>query len=294
MPEAVITGKDVAEAAVADFAAFFAPGWTVEIPVRFGPVAFPWVKRQSGVDRIVIPQDMAGQVVDSPELLIFHLLMIGHEIAHVVHKHLDGADEQSVEDYHSLELWADFYGAKVMMTLLTFGPRLSEIALRFFPERKTEEALEVIGNAVGYLVSSVYQNHKRYPKKLVRVAATSNGVTSFMRNLRGKDFQLILYYSIFKRVFSSPAVRELRLLDPKSIEGAEEPIKRAADWHRAKQAGAMAITPGLHPRIALFLHTHYDQTEAELLDGQKERREEINALLQMRSEHPDPDLPPLA
>lgn len=94
----------------------------------------PCVRSDKTGSYIVIPREMAEDVIKTLDRLIFHLLMLGHEIAHLVHRHLDGASSQSDEDYRSLELWADFYGAKVAMTLLTYGEKISPLAHQFWPD----------------------------------------------------------------------------------------------------------------------------------------------------------------
>ena len=107
---------------------------------------------------------MAGEVIDSPDKLHFHLLIISHEIAHVVHQHNDETD-QPRDDFHALEMWADFYGSKVMMCLLTFGARISPKFRQFYPDSHfPEEALESMGRAAERLVTGVLDRvHPRYP-----------------------------------------------------------------------------------------------------------------------------------
>ena len=116
-----LTGRDVAHAAASDFSRFFDSAHRFEVGARVAAVNSPCVRSDKTGSYIVIPREMADDVIDTPERLLFHLLMLGHEIAHLVHRHLDGASSQSDEDYRSLELWADFYGAKVAMTLLGSG-----------------------------------------------------------------------------------------------------------------------------------------------------------------------------
>ena len=92
-----LTGRAVAEAAASDFSQFFLRWCPYEVRVSFGPVHTAKVRKDGKGSYIVIPNDMAQGVITTPERLLFHLLMIGHEIAHLVHRHLDDASEQSAD-----------------------------------------------------------------------------------------------------------------------------------------------------------------------------------------------------
>jgi hypothetical protein len=223
----------------------------------------------------VIPREMAEDRIDTPDRLLFHLLMLGHEIAHLVHRHLDGASDQSDEDYRSLELWADFYGAKVAMTLLTYGEQLHQIARRFWPDGDMHKLLSNIGDAVGLLVTKVYREHKKYPSRLERAGLASNGVLSFVRNYYGRTFDLRFYYSVPVRVLANPAVKALIPSNGGGTHFADEPVKRAAKWHRTTQGTASALTPGLLPHVIKYLHTDFDWTDEEIAEGQRIRLEEV-------------------
>ncbi|MCJ8190492.1 hypothetical protein [Sphingomicrobium aestuariivivum] len=206
---------------------------------------------------------MADEVIDTPAKLFFHLLIIGHEIAHVVHRHINGCG-QSRDDYRALEMWADFYGAKVMMCLLTFGHRVRPKFKTFYPDTHfLETALEGMGEAAGRLVAGVYTTDRRYPYPLLRVGLVCNGVTSFLRR-EINDAPSILPFSVYKRIFSSPQVKELLLINPEHLDADFEPLERARRWHLQEQGEDAAIAPWLLPRFLDHLHTSFQQTPEEL------------------------------
>src|SRR5829696_4893413 len=137
-----LTGREVALAAAADFSSFFLPGSPFAVPIHFGPVGHPLIRKDPHRTRIVLPNEMASDIIEKADRLFLHLLMLGHEIAHLVHRHLDQIREQSDDDYYSLELWADFYGAKVAMTIATHGPRIHSVIRKLFPDGNMSSALE--------------------------------------------------------------------------------------------------------------------------------------------------------
>ena len=270
----IITGEDLARAAAADFESFFLPGGGVPIRIEVKGIHAAITKGMGDKVRIVIPREMAREVIDTPDKLFFHLLIVGHEIAHVVHRHNDEVD-QGRDDFHALEMWADFYGAKVMMCLVTYGGRINPKFKTFFPGTQfLEPALESMGEAAERLVTGVYANHPRYPYPLLRVGLVNNGITSFLRR-EMKNAPGILPYSVFKRLFASKPVRELMILNREHMDPNFEPIERARRWHLAVQGDDMAIAPWLKPWLVHHLHTSFQQTEEEREVSRMERLREL-------------------
>jgi hypothetical protein len=274
--EPPLTGHTVALAVAEDFKSFFLPGLAPKFSISVEAAHHPCIRRSGDDIRIAIPPDMAREEIDDGDRLFFHLLILGHELAHLAHRHLY-AKEQETADYRALEYWADFYGAKVVMVLVTYGERCHEIFARFFPGTHVfETALESIGRAVGRLVETTYSDDSRYPKKLLRVGLTSNGLTSFFRrNLINPPS--IWYFSVFKRVFASQPVKELMLFSPEDADVDVDPLERAQKWHREMQGSDAAITPWFKPHVVAHLHTSFDQTEEERIANKRMRLQELHA-----------------
>lgn len=272
-----LSGKFIAEAAAADFEYFFLPGLGPKVPISIEGALHPGIRTNAEGTRIVIPPDMAADRIDTTDKLFFHLLILGHEIAHLVHRH-GHAGEQEREDYRSLEYWADFYGAKVMMTLVIHGRVISRIHRALVPPTTDLfDNLVSIGNAVGRLVETVYSDDPRYPPKLLRAGLINNGVTSFLRHEIMKGADPIWYYSVYKRVMGSDAVEELKTFRPEDMAFSDDEIDRARNWHRAMQGDKPAIEPWLKPQYLNYLHTSFDQTEEERAESFRQRQDELRA-----------------
>lgn len=270
----IVTGEDLARAAAADFESFFLPGGEVPIRIEVKSINSAITRGEGDKVRIIIPREMAIEQIDTPEKLFFHLLILGHEIAHVVHRHNEERD-QPRDDFYALEMWADFYGAKVMMCLVTYGAQISPKFKSFFPGTHfLEPALESMGGAAERLVTGVYANHPKYPYPLLRVGLVSNGITSFLRR-ELKDPPSIWPYSVFKRLFASTPVRELMILHPEHIDPNFEPVERARRWHLAMQGDRIAIAPWLKLDVVDHLHTSFQQTDEELEASRMERVKEL-------------------
>ncbi len=288
MPGEMLTGEKLARAAAADFRKFFIPFTGPLLKIRVEAVNYPCIRGSGDDTRIVIPNEMAEEVIDGPDRLHFHLLILGHEIAHLVHKHCDRRVSDKAEN-RSIEYWADFYGAKVMMALATYGEKISIIYRTFYPGgAHFVKPLESMGVAVGRLVESFYVADARYPAPLERVSLVSNGVTSFLRRqLAGKSLGYGWMLSVPLRIFSAPATRKLTKYGPEKISNDLDLIKRARQWHIEMQGELPAIVPGLTKRMLPFLSLSYTTSYDEIEKGRKRIWEELDLLA---VELGDPDL----
>ena len=127
-----LTGWMLACCAKLDFEQAFEESAGFELHLGSGPKNWPSVVSTAEGDSVVIPDDMADAPIEDGDTFLFHLLLIGHEIAHYVHKHCKIFDEPP-EDTVALEAWADWYGAKVVMALLYQGPGVKRYRQHFFP-----------------------------------------------------------------------------------------------------------------------------------------------------------------
>lgn len=273
------TGKVLAKMALKDFADFFLPGHQLVIPLTIGDTSSHASAKSRGAKRwIAISRDMADHEITDPATFLFHLLILGHEIAHVVHEHVH-AGQQEAKDHSALEFWADFYGAKVTMTLITFGSRICD-GLEDFVQGASEDKkrLTYLGEAVDKMIAgNVYNDHPKYPPPLVRAGLVSNGVISFLRHNMGPSFTPTMYLSISRNVLGGPSVKRLIETDAFKTDFSSEPIERIQRWHREIQGNRPAITPHFRFNLLPYLHTTFDQTEDERQLSKQERLAELQA-----------------
>ncbi|WP_267382198.1 MULTISPECIES: hypothetical protein [unclassified Sphingomonas] len=273
-----LDGEALAHMAAADFEYFFLPELGPRVTIAVGSTVNACIRRRGDDVWIALPTDMAREQITDAARMFFHLIILGHEIAHLVHRHLY-AGQQETEDYRALEYWADFYGAKVMMTLVTFGPRVSQVFKHLSPAGGSfVSAMEDVGAAAGRLIESVYVPNKRYPAPLLRVGLVNNGVTSFLRHeFAGTNIDPIWYFSVYKRIFSAPATRERMIFHREEMEFDMDPVDRARRWHRDMQGDKPAIAPWLKPDVLVYLHTSFDQTDEERAASEQVRLKELQA-----------------
>lgn len=274
-----VTGRLLAISAGMEFERFFEDGRAPRLNMVFGQFKAPGIRPTAGAELIILPNDMADQEIDSAETLFFHLLVLGHEIAHQVHKHLRGAGAQTAEEFRALEMWADFYGAKVAMALATHGPFVHGLTASFYPgETNQFRCLDDVGRALGRLATTYYAtDSNRYASRLVRVGLAYNGIMSFLRHRLGGAFDPDLFVKVFLTIYREKRIRELVLLEGAAVTVEEEAIERSAIWHRNAQGAASALTPGLRPDYLAILHTTFDQTEEEIAASRGLRLRELRS-----------------
>ncbi len=272
-----ITGRLLALAVATDFEAFFEPGEAAHVNIVVGAVGAPTIRSIKDAVVILLPKDMADQVVDTPETMFFHLFALGHEIAHLVHQHLHGASGQPIEDYRGLEMWADFYGAKVAMALMTYGSTIHHLTVAFYPEEKNQAArLKDIGAALGRLADTWYGGASpRYASRLVRVGLGYNGIMSFLRSDLGPGVEKPFYEAVFLAIYRSEALLKHVVIEDHLATVDEDPIRRSARWHREMQGDTAALTPGFRPKLLKILHTTFDQTDEDIEASRARRLKEF-------------------
>lgn len=274
-----LTGAILANMALQDFADFFLPGYELVIPLRIGDTSSHASAKSRGSKRwIAISRDMADHEIATPATFLFHLLILGHEIAHVVHEHVY-AGQQEAKDHSALEFWADFYGAKVMMTLITFGSRICKsLDEHLQSASEDKKRLTYLAEAVDMMIATnVYNAHPKYPPPLVRAGLINNGVTSFLRHNMGAEFTPNMYPSIFATLMSGPSVQRLIETDALQTDYSSDPIDRIQRWHREMQGNRPAITPHFRFNLLPYLHTTFDQTDEERKISKQERLAELQA-----------------
>lgn len=292
--QSTLTGSMVARAAAADFRSFYVKSAPLKVVVSVENCHIASLRTNNQGSRIAISPDMAADEIKNSDDFFFHLLIICHEIAHLVHRHnFEGPMEP--EDIVNTEFWADFYSGKALITLLTYGSRTGSILERFFPmergsgsmvlsspkeSRKImpfESVLESIGRSVARLVEKVYTDHPRYPPRVLRAGLISNGITSALRRELINPHP-IWYFSVVKRVLlQSQIIIDLSKSNPGDIVVDRAQIERIRIWHRNRQGRDAQLTPGLKFQFSDHLHTRFDHSDEELMMMEEERRSEIQA-----------------
>lgn len=113
------------------------------------------VVRTGSKSYIVISNDISYVDISSDVSKIYILFMIGHELAHLVNKHLEYNDKNQF-DSQTLEMWADYFGVKISMSILQNGTRFNKMLNSNFND--VNIGLEIIFNALCMMKNNIYMN----------------------------------------------------------------------------------------------------------------------------------------
>lgn len=176
--ESALTGRDVVEAFKLDVEAFFKVKHGFEL--RIETAGFSPKCKGSGSDlRIQLPMDMLEKPVESLTDLALLLLVLGHETAHYLHRHNEHSDESALE-YRALETWADYFGTKVAMIVMTIGENTLRRFGTFTGAKNSGNRLDALASALATLSGSYFNTTSpNYPSANERVSTCISGMLSF-------------------------------------------------------------------------------------------------------------------
>lgn len=259
-----LTGLAVLEAFKSDIEGFFNPGagFVMNTAVQGIRTRYIGNAEKGG---IAVSEDLASFEVESLESLMFLLLVLGHEAAHLLNVH-GGYRDQSNEETKALEVWADFFGTKVAMVVMTIGDKVQDMVSSLPGGDKTGTRLDAIGEAIGLLATTYFEtNDGRYEPAPVRVATCLAGVMSALDTfwrLNGIDRDVERSISLQLRLYQAPSMKAMlaRVGAAAPDRGQIPAIRRI---HQIIQGDRPSITVGMQPLPAEWLRTNYEGSEEE-------------------------------
>lgn len=166
-----------------DFKSFFIASKDAEF-VRYqiqSGLSGPMLVRKTGSNAyIAISQDISELDLKSDVNKLLVLFMIGHELAHLVNKHLYYQETKNL-DTKTIEMWADFFGAKIAMSIFQDGVKFnSMLELNY---KDINIGIEALSNVLKNLYTKVYENtnfSKKYLNSHNRFSSTVGGIVAFL------------------------------------------------------------------------------------------------------------------
>jgi hypothetical protein len=126
-----------------------------------------------------IPDDIKYLDIDIDEEKVYLLFLIGHEIAHLANKHLDYKDKNSF-DTCSIEMWADFFGAKISMSILLNGKNFNQLVNSDLSN--PNKGLELLSYMLNK-INAIYKNtngSEKYLDSNSRLSTTISGIIAYL------------------------------------------------------------------------------------------------------------------
>lgn len=166
-----------------DFKDFFIP----EKHSKF--IKYRWIDDMPGGMKVIrtgkksflaISSDIKCLGIDNDISKLYVLFIIGHELAHLVNKHLNYKDKD-IFDSQTIEMWADFFGAKITMSILQNGTRFNKMLDADFKD--VNIGLEIIFHTLLELNQKVHINtnsSRKYINSSERSSTIVAGIIAFL------------------------------------------------------------------------------------------------------------------
>jgi len=259
--------ETLAKAAFEDFESFFVPSINFAVAFKVANIHSPAkVVGNSEGSTVILSHYMLQERVQSVDDAMFFLIIIGHELAHYVNKHLAHTDESKIDSV-AIEGWADFFGARIMFTLITYGNQTQKIideliAVPFISPASNSERQDLILRACGRALRRAYESlyrpsdgSSKYPRSEIRVGTYTAGVSSFFYRLFGSVSENWTFYVYRRLLFLT---RLIEIYDGGSTIEPDSFFERTREIHvNLKGENNVFISSGLQQKYWNLIGTGY-------------------------------------
>lgn len=268
-----LTPRELVKMIFDDFKDFFIAEEYANFNYRFGVRDEIKVYRTGSKAFLNIPNEIDFLEIDSDDSKFYLLFMIGHEIAHLTHCHLDHTDRDKF-DSKTIEMWADFFGAKIAMAILMFGCRFNKTLL--CDTSKYNEPLAEIFTALIDRLYPVLKNADgdgKYLNSKERISIAVAGIAAFLtrgqmwteRSFSQEDHARIATawgYTVNMELFKSNLSDKLILSpldEPLSDDVMRELTDNTIKIHKSlKKRHEWQLIKGLRPKFNYMLDTTFN------------------------------------
>ncbi|AJE23887.1 hypothetical protein [Azotobacter chroococcum] len=216
---------------------------------------------ENGSPLAVYAQDVGLKEIENLKDACLILLIGCHEAAHALNRHnliKSTSEINAIKDDISLEVFADFFGAKLFQTLVLIG-RETRILFKRCGYKKLQTLYDDMGDALEILYRSYYQwgeSSGRYESSLSRVGLCVAGVNSVLDRFLGVD--PYRSFMIFEKLHKGT-----NLNDQRKPYLADKEIPHHAGMLMAKVQDGNSMFPGIYPEISYLLGGYSYITDAE-------------------------------
>lgn len=258
-----VKGRKIIKAALWDMKSFFvkgkAPKFNVDLGTRSmrGHASFTGKGNKS---KLSFSKDFCSFQVNTIDDYSLVLMIVSHELAHYMHQHNEHVDVESF-DTKSIEAWADFFGAKVMMSLLTFGQENIALQKELGFKFHSGDMLNSIGEALYQLALTLFNIHdKRYSNRITRVGYCAAGITSFLDTYWG-EMKVSRSMDVLTRLYSQGEIFSWLTSENESFSLDKSIFERVTEIHQKIQGYKLEITVGLKPEMQSYIGTSFHKNK---------------------------------
>ncbi len=274
------TGREIADSLFQDIERFFyhSSGFKLRREFDSKGALHASIKGKYSDARIRLSVDFCHYEASNLDDLFYVLVILCHEVAHYLNRHNDHDDEDDL-DVTAIEAWADFYGARLFMTSITFGKRTQSLILEYCAQIDQDMVLDSIGRAIRSIYNEVYipNTDERYPPALERAFIFNSGVTSFFYRIYG-DLKPEWTAHVLLKLLRNSGLSELAENHHIDWDVFSKQTARSSTIHQSLQNNEMAITVGLKPMYIPILVTNYKISKAEKQNSKNKLKEQVKSV----------------
>ncbi|TMP59331.1 hypothetical protein CWB77_14035 [Pseudoalteromonas sp. S1610] len=271
-----IKARTLIQSAILDMRSFFHKGKSPKFNVELGSRAMREHACFSGTQskaKICFSKDFCSFPINTIDDYNFILMIVSHELAHYLHKHNEHKDSNT-HDTKSIESYADFFGARILMTLITFGPNCRTHLLEIVPTPHSGKLLNSIGQALSRLAETIFDTKSgMYSNRITRIGYCAAGITSFL-DAYNQNFDYKRSMDVLTRLYSQGSLRDWIIDEKEAFHLDEDIVEKVNIIHNNIQGERPSITSGLKSDFLNFIDTSY-QVEPKLRQLYKEARVNI-------------------
>lgn len=261
----LITNKEVIEALIADFKLMHFISHQPDVKCDFDgdPAVLAEVLKVAGSPVLRFSYRFADNVVSNHTDMFYCLIIAAHELAHWANAHTKHLDRDDL-DSKAIEMWADFFGTRLLFTAIARCEHLQAIINRFrtplFDVEGADGLLPPYGEALRQVYDRVFVpagESPKYPSPSERVQICGTGVTSFFYRHLGELYEGRTIFALSK-VLIEPFSDIIEIFSGEiDSEETDELTFRNIEIHLGLKEGRPLITPGVRPEFNQLVGTHY-------------------------------------
>lgn len=177
-----ISNQELAESVFSDFSSFFQSEFPIHYQlsedISFGALDLD--------EKILLSESRYSKHSSNFQEVFYLLLIICHELAHLSLDHID-AEYQIQENRQAIEGMADYWGSRLCLSLILFGPKTSSIIAKFSDLDDIEYATNGFWMEIGQVLQQfhrdVFKASTHYPSPSTRIHLYTYGIFSFLTRL---------------------------------------------------------------------------------------------------------------
>lgn len=279
-----LTNKDVITAFIEDFKSMHRDDLQPDVVCDFDgdPAPLAQVVKIGDKPTLQFSYRFAESTVSDHCDLFYCLIIAGHELAHWANAHTKHRDKDDL-DSKAIEMWADFFGTRLVFTAVARCANIAGIIQRFWTPIMDIEGSDGLLPSYGRALRQVYDRvfvpageSLGYPSPAERVHICTSGVGSFFH----RNFGVLnegRNRLVMQRVLLEPFKDVLsQFSESVDTQAYEDLASRNIEIHLCLKQGQPLITPGIRPELSHLVGTHYLE-HSESLARRDEMRDQVRS-----------------